>query len=125
VDYEREHFAHDPANTRVTEATIAIGRQTSPWFLRPGFRRVSIALMDEPLREALGMPRQPRALVAAVDLGLRLRAKALRYLAPPRTTPYQRVHPTYPNGYEIDRIGPTKMLDELNKPAPTEESSVA
>jgi len=125
VDYEREHFAHDPANTRVTEATIAIGRQASPWFLRPGFRRVSIALMDEPLREALGMPRQPRALVAAVDLGLRLRAKALRYLAPPRTTPYQRVHPTYPNGYEIDRIGPSKMLDELNKPTPTEESSVA
>ena len=27
------------------------------------------------------MPRQPRALVAAVDLGLRLRAKVLRYLA--------------------------------------------
>ena len=41
VDYEREHFALDPANTRVTEATIRIGRQTSPWYLRPGFRRVS------------------------------------------------------------------------------------
>ena len=26
VDYEREHFAFDPANTRVTEATIRIGR---------------------------------------------------------------------------------------------------
>ncbi len=125
VDYEREHFAHDPANTRVTEATIRIGRQTSPWFLRPGFRRVSIALMDEPLRVALGMPAQPRLLVAAVDLGLRLRAKALRFLAPPRSAPYERVHPTYPHGYQLDQIGPSKMLDELNKRATDKEQSVA
>jgi hypothetical protein len=128
VDYEREHFAPDPANTRVTEATIRIGRQTSPWYLRPGFRRVSIALMDEPLREALGMPKQPRALVAAVELGLRARAKVLRFLAKPRTTPYERVHPTYPNGYQLDQIGPSKMLDELNKtqaPSVTKEHSVA
>jgi len=115
VDYERDHFAPDPANTRVTEATIRIGRQTAPWYLRAGFRRVSIALMDEPLRVALGMPRQPRALIVAVDLGLRLRAKALRFLAKPRLAPYERVHPTYPNGYELSRIGPAKMLDELNK----------
>ncbi|GAB3251469.1 oxygenase MpaB family protein [Nocardioides dilutus] len=115
VDYEREHFRLDPANTRVTEATIRIGRQTAPWLLRPLFRRVTIALMDEPLREALGMPRQPRALVAAVDLGLRARAKALRFLESPRVAPYERHHPTYPGGYRLDQIGPSKMLDELNK----------
>lgn len=117
VDYERRRFEHDPANTRVTEATIRIGRQTSPWYLRPLFRRVTIALMDEPLRQALGMPRQPRALVAAVDLGLRARAKVLRFLAKPRSAPYERVHPTYPDGYRLDQIGPSKMLDELNKHA--------
>jgi hypothetical protein len=122
VDYEREHFRLDPANTRVTEATIRIGRRTAPWYLRPAFRRVSIALMDEPLREALGMPAQPRWLVAAVDLGLRARATVLRYLAAPRVAPYERVHPTYPNGYRLDQIGPSKMLDELNK---TKEHSVA
>lgn len=122
VDYEREHFALDPANIRVTEATIRIGRQTSPWYLRPGFRRVTIALMDEPLREALGMPRQPRLVVAAVDLGLRARAKVLRHLAKPRVAPYERTHPTYPNGYQLDQIGPTKMLDDLNS---TREQSVA
>lgn len=127
VDYEREHFAFDPANTRVTEATIRIGRATSPWFLRPGFRRVSIALMDEPLREALGMPRQPRALVTAVHLALRARAVCLRFLAAPRTAPYDRHHPTYPTGYELSQIGPAKMLDELNKPTTQqpEEQTVA
>jgi hypothetical protein len=131
VDYEREHFAFDPANARVTEATIAIGRATSPWYLRLGFRRVTIALMDHALREALGMPRQPRALVAAVDLGLRLRATVLRFLAPPRLVPYERHHPTYPTGYRMDQIGPSRMLDALNRPhtddtqIPNEESSVA
>jgi hypothetical protein len=127
-DYEREHFAHDPANTRVTEATIRIGRQTAPWYLRLGFRRVTIALMDEPLREALGMPEQPRALVIAVDLGLRARAKVLRFLAKPRMAPYERVHPTYPHGYQLHQIGPSKMLDELNKTptqTQTKEHSVA
>jgi hypothetical protein len=37
-------------------------------------------------------------------------------------TPYERVHPTYPNGYRLDQVGPSKMLDELNK---TKEHSVA
>ena len=72
-------------------------------------------MMDESLRVALGMPKQPRALVAAVDLGLRLRAKALRFLAAPRAAAYERVHPTYPNGYQLDQIGPSKMLDDLNQ----------
>jgi hypothetical protein len=125
VDYEREHFAPDAANTRVTEATIRIGRATAPWYLRPGFRRVSIALMDEPLRVALGMPSQPRALVRAVDLALRLRARVIRYLLPPRQAPYERHHPTYPNGYVPDQIGPSKMLDELNQTPQPKEQSVA
>lgn len=125
VDYEREHFAFEPANKRVTEATIRIGRQTSPWYLRLGFRRVSIAMMDESLRVALGMPQQPRALVVAVDLGLRLRAKVIRYLLPPRRAAYERHHPTYPNGYQLDQIGPSRMLDELNKTTSPKEQSVA
>ena len=120
--YEAERFEPDPANTRVTEATIRIGRATAPWYLKPGFRRVTIALMDEPLRVALGMEEQPRWLVRAVDLGLRARARALRFF-PPRRTPYERTHPTYPNGYELSQIGPTKMLDELNNPS--KESTVA
>jgi len=118
--YEAERFELDPANTRVTEATIRIGRATAPWYLKPGFRRVTIALMDEPLRRALGMEAQPRWLVRAVDLGLRARALALRFF-PPRRAPYERTHPTYPNGYELSQIGPTKMLDDLNR----EETNVA
>jgi hypothetical protein len=119
--YEAEHFEFHPANKRVTDATIRIGRATAPWYLKIGFRRVSIALMDEPLRLALGLERQPRWLVRAVDLGLRTRALALRFF-PPRRAPYERSHPTYPNGYEMSQVGPAKMLDELNR---DKESHVA
>ena len=111
--YEAEHFAHDPANTRLTEATLRIARATAPWPLKPWVRRVTIALMDEPLRQALGMPRQPAALVRAVKAGLRLRARVLRFV-PPRRAAYHHRPTTYPHGYSLSDIGPASMLAHLN-----------
>jgi mpaB/rubber oxygenase-like protein len=113
TSYEREHFAFDPANRRVTEATLGVARRTAPGPLRPFVRRVTIALMDEPLRAALGMPRQPRWLVRAVGTGLRLRARALRF-APPRRTAYHHRPSSYPQGYTLGDLGPASMLEELN-----------
>jgi hypothetical protein len=113
TSYEREHFAVDPVNRRVTEATLRIARETAPRPLRPVVRRVTIALMDEPLRAALGVPRQPAWFTGAVRAGLRLRARLLR-LAPPRRTAYHHRPSTYPQGYRLGDLGPASMLDELN-----------
>jgi uncharacterized protein (DUF2236 family) len=113
TSYEREHFAFDPANRRVTEATLRVARRTSPAPLKPVVRRVTIALMDDALREALGMPRQPAWFVTAVKGALRLRARALR-LAPPRRTAYHHRPSSYPQGYSLGDLGPASMLDELN-----------
>jgi len=113
TSYEREHFASDPANRRVTEATLRIARETAPTPLKPVVRRVTIALMDEPLREALGLPRQPGWFTAAVRAGLRLRARVLR-LAPPRRTAYHHRPSSYPLGYRLGDLGPASMLDDLN-----------
>lgn len=114
VDHERQHFAHTPAGTRLAEASIRIAREVAPPPLRPMLRRVTIAVMDEPLREALGMPRQPQWLVRAVHAGLRLRGRLLR-LAPPRRTAYVHRPTTYPGGYRLADLGPIAMLDELNR----------
>jgi len=113
TSYERDRFAYDPANRRVTEAALRIARETAPAALRPLVRRVTIALMDEPLRTALGMPRQPAWCVAGVRGGLRLRARLLR-LAPPRRTAYHHRPSTYPQGYRLGDLGPASMLGELN-----------
>ena len=76
-------------------------------------RRLTIALMDEPLRVALGMPRQPDWFVRAVRAGLRLRARVLRFF-PPRREAYHHQPSTYPMGYRLGDLGPASMLDELN-----------
>jgi hypothetical protein len=113
VDYERQHFAHTPASTRLAEASIRIAREVAPPPLRPLLRRVTIAVMDEPLREALGLPRQPRWFVRTVRGGLRLRGRLLR-LVPPRRTAYAHRPTTYPDGHRLEDLGPLAMLDSLN-----------
>jgi hypothetical protein len=115
-DYEAERFEFTEANRRVTEATLRIAAQVAPAPLRPLTRRVTIALMDEPLRVALGMPEQPAWFVAAVRRGLRARARLLRFAAPRRTA-YHHRPTTYPHGYSLRDIGPTSMLDDLNRRA--------
>lgn len=115
-DYEAERFAFDPAARRLTEASIRIAREVGPPPLRPVIRRVTIALMDEPLRIALGMPRQPAWFVRAVRAGLRARGRVLR-LFPPRRTAYHHRPSTYPMGYRLGDLGPASMLDELNDPS--------
>ena len=114
VDYERQHFAHTPAGTRLAEASIRIAREVAPPPLRPLVRRVTTAVMDEPLRQTLGLPRQPRWFVRAVHAGLRARGRLLRF-APPRRTPYAHRPTTYPGGYELADLGPIAMLDHLNQ----------
>ena len=74
---------------------------------------MTIAVMDEPLREALGLPRQPRWFVRAVRGGLRLRGRLLRF-APPRRTAYAHRPTTYPDGHRLEDLGPLAMLDTLN-----------
>jgi hypothetical protein len=113
-DYEAEHFEHRAAGTRLAEATVRVARDLAPWPLKPFVLPMTIALMDEPLRLALGMPEQPGWVVAAVRGGLRLRGLALRF-APPRRTAYHHQPTTYPHGYSLRDIGPLSMLDELNR----------
>jgi hypothetical protein len=122
VDYETERFEFTPANRRLTEASIRIAREVSPRPMRPLIRRVTIALMDEPLRVALGMPKQPAWFVRAVRGGLRLRGRALRFF-PPRRTAYHHKPSTYPMGHRLGDLGPASMLEDLNEKVRRPESA--
>ena len=118
-DYEAEHFAFDPANTRVAEASIRIVTSWYPRPLRPAMRRVLIAMLDDPLRVALGLPAQPTWLVRALDVALRVRGRLLR-LAPPRPAdrPYRHdASRTYPFGYSLPDLGPRDHSTELHRDA--------
>ncbi len=113
-EYEAEHLAHTPAATRLAEATIRIGRATARFPTGPLTRPIAIALMDEPLRLALGLPRQPRWFVAALKQSLRARAWVLRHLASPRSRAFVHQPKTYPHGYTLADLGPAAMLPALN-----------
>jgi hypothetical protein len=119
-DYEAERFATDPSNTRVAEASIRIVTNWYPRLLRPLMRRVTIAMLDDPLRVALGLPRQPAWLCRSLDLALRLRGRLIRFL-PPRAAdkPYRHdAGRTYPFGYSIADLGPSEHSDERHRDAP-------
>ncbi|PTL75510.1 oxygenase MpaB family protein [Vitiosangium sp. GDMCC 1.1324] len=109
VEYERTWFRYSESNRRVGEATRDLFLS---WFLpRPLLRfgqPVVHAIMDEPLREAFGFPAPPSSLRRTVQGLLRARSHALRFF-PSREHPKlvtHRPHPTYPNGYEIEELGP-------------------
>ncbi len=113
--YERFNRDYEARNFRRADSNALVGSRTRdlllgfylPKRLIPMGRPVVHAMMDDPLRKAMGFPPAPRWLRAAVPAGLRLRARVLRLL-PPRRKPYLQTgkrRATYPDGYEIDRLG--------------------
>jgi hypothetical protein len=114
-DFERYNVEYERENFRFTESNAQVARASRDMFLAwfPGLpKRVGAhaiaALMDDRLREALGFPRPPRALVHAVEGALRARARAAGLL-PPRRRPKLRTqlrHRTYRDGYVIEALGP-------------------
>jgi hypothetical protein len=66
------------------------------------------ALLDEPLLQALGLPRPTAAERGAADAALRARARVVRLL-PPRRNPRLRTtmrRRSYPVGHRVEELGP-------------------
>ncbi len=107
-DYERRYFQYNQYSHRIGTATINVFLNWYPAFTRPLVRQCLYALMDEPMQRAFGFP-QASGWAKALTFGaLKLRARVLRRL-PPRRKPRlytQERSRTYPNGYEIERLGP-------------------
>jgi len=82
-------------------------------------------MLDESLRVALGLPRQPTWLVRAIDSLVRLRGRVIRFL-PPRAAdnPYRHdAGRTYPFGYTLADLGPRDDSTELHRDAPRKTSA--
>ncbi|GHJ57691.1 peptidase [Nocardioides sp. OK12] len=107
-DYEAEHFGPDAGGRAVAASTLALMLTFQPRIAAPAVEVFSRALMDPPLREALGYAAPPRPVVLAARAGLRARGRVLR-LFPARMSP-QTVADlpwvrSYPDGYEIEQLG--------------------
>jgi hypothetical protein len=108
VDFERSRFRSTEAGHRVAVAMIEMFVGKIPGLPKRLGTRGICALLDEPLLDALALPRPAPVERAAVERALKLRAQAVRRLPPrrkPRLRTRMRRRP-YPRGYRIDELGP-------------------
>jgi hypothetical protein len=105
--YERTHHSFNEPSRRVAEATIEVFARWFPGFARPLARTGVLAMTEEPLRTALGLPSAPRALEVAARGVLRTRGLLVRLMpARPDRLPKKPRPRTYRGGYTIGEIGP-------------------
>lgn len=110
ADYERLHYRYTPQNAAVGSATMAMFASWMPAPLRPLTPVAMRALLDEPLLEAFQFPPAPSWLAAVVHPAIKLRSRLARVLRP-RTKPLLRTQMrprSYPQGYEVAKIGPAR-----------------
>jgi hypothetical protein len=108
--YERECFGFDEGARAVSDATLRLMATFPPHRLLPAAvaRRAALALMDDRLLDAFRY-RRPSRLERGLARGvLRLRGRLVRFL-PPRREPFHARElsniRSYPNGYEVTRLG--------------------
>ena len=107
-DYEREHFAYSPGGRAVSDATLALLASFYPRPLRPLLRRVTLALLDPPLRAAFRYPDPDPVTESLTVRALRARAAIERRLPARRRPRYvreRREFAIYPSGYAVDELG--------------------
>jgi hypothetical protein len=111
--FERERFRRTEAGQRLMRANrgLLVGRFSGP--LRPLAGGLADALLDERLRQAVGVDPAPWPIRAALRVGLKTRARVLRLLPPqPERAPSEgsrygiNTAALYPDGYEISKLGP-------------------
>ncbi len=110
AEVERTRFAPTDAGKRLARAQQDVFLAWFPWLPKRLGARAIAALLEEHVVEALDLVRPTRAERRAVELALRLRARAVRHL-PPRRRPRLRLRTTmrrrsYPSGYAIEELGP-------------------
>ncbi|MEM9908522.1 MAG: oxygenase MpaB family protein [Cyanobacteria bacterium P01_D01_bin.44] len=115
--YEAEHFRYAATNQRVADATRGMMLGWFPRALRSLVDLGIPAILDAPLLTALGWQPAPPVLERSVQNILKLRSRLLRKLPPRKTADFfadQKIL-SYPQGYEVNDIGPPGFLEDLNR----------
>ncbi len=107
--YEAERFRFAQCNREVARKTtdLLLGFMLPTPLFSVG-RPMIYALLDRPLRKALGIADQPAWVCWALPQLLRIRARVANSLPVHPKTPVLRTkmrRPTYPNGYAIEQLG--------------------
>jgi mpaB/rubber oxygenase-like protein len=108
VEFALRNYRFAPENEALAVATRDL---LLSWYLPkplwPLGRPFVHAMMDDQLLAAVGLPRPHPVVRSLMERAVRLRGRIVRRL-PSRRTPRLitgRRHPTYPNGYTIEKLG--------------------
>lgn len=110
VDYEQLHFGYTEEGHRVAMAMIGMFAR-KVWIPRRLAARIICALLDEPLLDALDLPRPTAVERRLVEALLRLRSRLVRLL-PARRRPRLRTElrrKSYPKGHQVEELGPAPV----------------
>ena len=116
-DYEQRNFVYADSNRRVGESTINLFLSWFPAPIRPGLRPLVEGLFDERAIIAFGFSSPTPMTRKVVEQSLKLRSLVAKAMLPRKNPDFytdSKIR-SYPNGYELKDLGPTKMLARLNK----------
>lgn len=111
--YERENMYYDPANAKLMDAMHEYIARQVPAVLRWPVTRALDSLLDDPVRDAIGLSRPPlpiRLLTTSLLFGSGFR----RRHSPGNDKPYfefGRPFGVYTEPYDLDDIGPADQRD--------------
>ncbi|NER80918.1 MAG: DUF2236 domain-containing protein [Leptolyngbya sp. SIO1D8] len=106
--YEAQHFRYSPDNQIIGDAVMNLMRSWLPEIAAPIVPLIVSAMVDTPMREALGWSRPPAWVSKIICQSFRWSRQVARYL-PHRHRPHFLVdapNTTYPQGYDIEKLGP-------------------
>ncbi|MDD1477898.1 oxygenase MpaB family protein [Arthrobacter sp. H16F315] len=111
--YEAKRVAASSEGQHLMETTVQVFQSRLPAPFRPLAKQlISTMLDDDRLTAALGLPRTPRTVRAALQMGLKIRNAVHRrrpLKTEPHFTPGKAGSTLYPNGYSLDQIGPINV----------------
>lgn len=116
--YEQQYFVYSDSNRRVGESTINLFLSWFPAVSRPVLKPMVEGMFDAKTIAAFGFSAPSWLTRNLVANSLKLRSLISKTL-PPRNNPdfyTDSKLKSYPQGYELQDLGPTKMLGTLNKP---------
>lgn len=116
-DYEQKHFIYAESNRRVVESTIHLFLSWFPSFSRSLLKPCAYTMFDEQTLTAFGFSSPPAFLSKLVENSLRFRGYISKWLIPRKKPDFftDGKLRTYPHGYEMKDLGPSKMLSKINR----------
>jgi hypothetical protein len=110
--YERRNFRYSETNRKIGAATRDLFASWYPRPLTPLVRLAIYALLDDVMLDAFGFPRPLPGLRGLIGSVLKLRGRIVRWLPRRRKPKFFTSRPTrtHPAGYQIDSLGPPRLV---------------